>query len=204
MVFLDAVCDIWPGDWGQFLAGLVSGLIATIIGTIIGIFGPFYLQSVNERKNKKKRASQYLLDVKKELEGMKGQFEAIKTTDIYISPIKTPVWDSLINTNEIQLLSLLKYKDNTFNTVNLTKQLFQIYDLINEYNLWWNMCAQGAVVGARKPDDLGSIIVFINKLKSKLLCDNAEDKEYQKSIKYILDLIEKIKLHNSDKAQGDA
>ena len=200
MLLSNMLSNVWPGNWEQF----ISGLVASIIGTIIGIFGPFYLQSVHERKNMKRRAIQCLRDVKKELEGMKEQFGAIKATDIYLSPIKTPVWDSLININGIQLISMLKHKDKTLNSVNLTKQLFQIYDLINEYNLWWNMYAQGAVVGARTQDDLDSIIKFIDKSKKKLLCENAEDKEYQKSIKYTLDIIDKIKLLNSDKAQGDA
>ena len=203
-MFLTAVCGIWPGDWEQFLSGLVSGLIATIIGTVIGIFGPFYLQSVSERRNKKDRAVQYLSDIKKELRGMKAQFDAINDKDTYLSPIKTPVWDSLINTNGIQLFSMLKYKDKTSDYINLTKQLFQIYDLINEYNLWWNMYAQGVVVGAQSEDALEPIKKFFNKLKIKLFCENADDIRYQESIKYTLDLIEKIEILNSDKTKGDA
>lgn len=199
MMFLNATCSICPGDWGQFWSGLVSGLIATIIGTIIGIFGPFYLQSRHERKNKRDRAIQNLLDLKEELEGLKKQFSDIIVTQLYLSPIRTPVWDSLINTNEIQLFSMLKYKSKTSDPVNLTKQLFQIYDSIAEYNLWWNMYAQGAVVGSRTQTDLDSIMRFIDKSQKKLLCENKQDKKYQESVKYTLEMIEKIEALNSGK-----
>ena len=189
---------VWLGDWTQFL----SGLVATIIGTIIGIFGPFYLKSINDRRNKRNRAIQCLHDIKKELMGINEQFGAIKDTDIYISPIKIPVWDSLINTNEIQLLYMLKTK--LLNTTDLTKQIFQIYDLIGEYNLWWNMYTQGAVVGARAQKDLSSIKAFIETSKTILLSEDANDKEYPKSIKFTLEIIEKtLKLFNTDKDKGD-
>lgn len=173
-------------NWPQHLVEL----FITIIGTIIGIFGPFYVQSNNEKKNKKKQAIQYLKDIRKELKGVKKQLEAIKDTDIYLSPIKTPLWDSLINTNEVQLLKTLKHKDKTFSSTNLTKQLFQIYDLINEYNLWWNMYTQGAVVGARTQEELTSIITFIENSKKNLLCNDAHRNEYFISINSTLTTIE--------------
>lgn len=187
MLLADAVLNLWPGNWDQF----ISGLVATVIGTLIGIFGPFYLQSLHERKNKGKKAMQYLHDIQDELFGIRKQFGGIKESDIYLSPIKTPVWDSLINTNEIQLLSILHHKGgNGSNVVSISRQLFQVYDLIKEYNLWWNMYTQGAVVGARTESDLNSIKTFINQSKNKLLCQDKGDVNYQESINYTLDLIE--------------
>lgn len=174
-------------NWSQHLVEL----FITIIGTIIGIFGPIYVQSSNEKKNKKKQAIQYLKDIKKELKGVKEQLEDIKDTDIYLSPLKTPLWDSLINTNEVQLLKILKYNDKSFSDTDLTKQLFQIYDLISEYNLWWNMYTQGAVVGARTQEELTSIITFIENSKKKLLCSDTYRYEYFISINSTLKTIEK-------------
>ena len=193
MLFSNILSTVWPGNWEQF----VPSLVATIIGTVIGIFGPFYMQSVHERCNKKIKAIQCLSDIKKELNEQKEQFTAIQDSDIYLNPIRTPVWDSLINTNEIQLLYLLKNKDKTSSSINFVKQLFQIYDLINEYNLWCNMYTQGAVVGARSEDELLSIKVFIDELKKKLLCENVDKKGYEKSIKYTIEIIEKIEQFNS-------
>ncbi len=174
-------------NWSQHLVEL----FISIIGTIIGIFGPIYLQSSNEKKNKKQQAIQYLKDIKKELKGVKEQLEDIKDTDIYLSPLKTPLWDSLINTNEVQLLKILKHKDKSFCSTDLTKQLFQIYDLISEYNLWWNMYTQGAVVGARTQEDLTSIITFIENSKKNLLCSDTDRYEYFISINSMLETIEK-------------
>lgn len=176
--------NIWPGDWSQFLAGFVA--------TIIGIFGPFYLQSRIEKSNKKNRALHYLYDIKSELLSIKEQLLAVQKTDIYISPIKTPMWDSLINTNEIELLSLLKSKTTEPTMPKLTKQIFQIYDLIKEYNSWWNMYSQGAVVGSRSQAELGSIEVFIDELKQKLLCE----KNYSNSILNTLDIIDAVVRQN--------
>ena len=180
--------NIWPGDWSQFLAGLVA--------TVIGIFGPFYLQSIIERRNKRQRAIQYLNDIKKELKSIKEQLLAVQTTDIYINPIKTPMWDSLINTNEIQLLSLLNIKRIGSNVANPTKQIFQIYDLINEYNSWWNMYSQGAVVGSRSQKELESIKAFVDQLKFKLLCKEKNDENYSKSILSTLDVIDSVLRQN--------
>ena len=186
MLLADTFLNLWPGNWDQF----ISGLVATVIGTLIGIFGPFYLQSLHERKNKRKKAMQCLHDIQDELSGLQEQFNGIKESDIYLSPIKTPIWDSLINTNEIQLLSILNHRCVKGTRVaKISKQLFQVYDLIKEYNLWWNMYTQGAIVGARTENELIPVKTFINQSKEKLLCEDESNANYQESIKYTLNLI---------------
>lgn len=180
--------NIWPGDWSQFLACFVA--------TIIGIFGPFYLQSLIEKRNKKRRAIQHLHDIKKELMSINEQLLAVQMSDIFINPVKTPLWDSLINTNETQVFSLLNSKIAGSTISNFTKQIFQIYDLISEYNSWWNMYSQGAVVGSRSKEELKSIKVFIDQLKKKLVCDNKDDENYSKSVLNAIDVIETILKQN--------
>ena len=175
--------NIWPGDWSQFLASIVA--------TVIGIFGPFYLQSVSEKRGKKKRAIQFLRDIDSELNDVARQLRSVGN-DIYINPIKTPMWDSLINTNEIQLFPLLKSKKNSNNMSNLTKQLFRIYGYIGEYNSWWNMYSQGAIIGARSKEELKSIKSFIDQTQQRLLCEKKDDKDYSKSIRNTLDIIEDV------------
>lgn len=179
--------NICPGDWTQFL----SGLMATIIGTLIGIFGPFCLQAKENHKHEKHRALEYLHDINQELNEVKLQFMRIKDANLYLSPIKTPLWDSLINTNEIHLLSLLKIKKE-ITSKNLIKQLFQVYDLIKEYNLWWSMYAQGAIIGERKKDDLQPIQSFFEETQKKLLCTDKKNDEYNQSINYALDIINEV------------
>ena len=187
--------DLWPGDWSQFLSELVA--------TIVGIFGPFYLQFLSEQKRKRNNAIKYLCDIKKELIDINRQLTSIKETDIYLNPVKIPVWDSLINTNEIQILSTLNKKKQS-NTIYITKQLFQTYDLINEYNLWWNMYTQGAVVGARSQEDLTSIKVFTDKLKKNILCKNPIKEEYHSSIDQALRMIDiTLKLYIKENKKGD-
>ena len=198
MLLYNILSNILPGNWDQF----ISGLVATIIGTLLGIFGPFCIQSAHERKNKNRKAIQYLHELKVELKGLEGQFEAIKDSNIYLSPIKTPVWDSLINTNEIQLLSMLKCKKKSLKLIKPINQLFQIYNLIDEYNQWWNMYAQGAIVGARSKSELNSIKKFIDRSKEKLLCTDINNEEYEKSIKYTVSLIEEIEQLNSRKGEA--
>lgn len=186
-----SISDVFPGDWQQF----VSSLVATIIGTLIGIVGPFYVQSILEKKEKRKKAVGYLRDIKKELEDVKQQFNSIKKTDLYLSPIKTPLWDSLINTNQIKLLSTLRVKKTGFALATFTKQLFQIYDWIGEYNSWWNVYVNGAIVGARTKEDLSAISEFINESQEHLLCEDKNNQNYHKSINFALDIINDLLNH---------
>lgn len=208
-MLINAFCEIWPGDWTQFWSGLISGFISglftTIIGTLIGVFLPFYKQSKNERDNKRERAVNCLRDILDEIADIKNQLQKINDNSglIYFYPIKTPVWDSLINTNETQLLSLLKNKDKTFDSQNFTKQIFQLYNLVNEYNSWWNIYTQGAVVGARNKDDLESIKKHIVRLKNMLLCENETDNQFLNSISYTSKMIEET-LKSFENTKGGA
>lgn len=120
----------------DFLINFFISLFSTSIGCFLAIFLTKKYDSKKEDKEKKLLCS----NIKIELEKIKRQIIDIKTTTdrIYINPIKTPFYDSLINTNKSNLLMSYSwfYCTNKNLQSESLQDVIEIYEYINEFNKW--------------------------------------------------------------------
>lgn len=200
-------------DWRQFIPSLIA--------TIIGIFGPFWIQSMIEKWNKKKAALKMISQIKGELKDIVGDIKQLGDNKRYIDPIKTPIWTGIQNTNEGSLLTILRKKAKSGNkqkrgqqevaNQNVTadvsnraktdwyKAVYSTYGLIDELNKWWNLYSEQRTAG-RAPEDLQTVKNCINDLENTL-CSTAE--EEKESIQYVLHLLDDVLAENKYKELSD-
>ncbi len=126
---------IFPTDWAQF----IPSLIATIVGFLLALL---FQQILYNAITGRKKAKAQIIKIKNELSDIVREITLIideetenQTTLAYIDPIKTPVWDAVLNTNELQLIS--DYLDKSRKKVliedksDILTKIFGLYGLIN-------------------------------------------------------------------------
>ena len=118
--------SIWNGiDWSQF----IPTLIATFIGFALAILGSYLYDNYkdkNERKTIIANLHSELEEMKSELSRIANTLTETDSTTLWISPLKTYIWDSTAANNKLGLLSNQSwYKD-----------LLVIYHTVHEYNSW--------------------------------------------------------------------
>lgn len=129
-------------DWKQFVPSLIA--------TFVGIFVPFWVQSGREKKQHRKDALLKVEQIITELNKVKEDILSISPTSLNINPLKTPIGDSLLNSNEMQLLAdlqryYLKKSEKRGNKTGIRedidwyKLIFEVYSVLSEYNHWWNL-----------------------------------------------------------------
>ncbi len=202
-------------DWRQFIPSLVA--------TIIGIFGPFWIQSMIEKVNKKKAALKMICQIKRELKDIAKEIKKLEDNKRYIDPIKTPIWTGIQNTNEISLLTILRKKkkkankqkseqlesvtqndivdENNKPQSDWYKAVYSIYGLIDEFNKWCNLYSEQRTAGRPQNDpDIKTVKNCINDLENTL-CSLSDD-EYE-SIQYVLNLLDNVLTENKCKEQSE-
>lgn len=130
-------------DWSQF----IPALIATCLGCTLAIF----FTSCYDRRNYEKEKKEALQNIINELEKVKNEVNSIRAkTDynsyFYLSPLKTPFFDSLIHVKKLVLLTetaLQKGNETAQQKGNETVQqngnaesILLLYEYISEYNAW--------------------------------------------------------------------
>ena len=99
-------------------------LFITICGFIFALWNERRLE---EKKNKKDTIELKKL-LKDELQRILESLETLNVSYLESQPIKTPMWESVINTGHLSLLD--------FST---REALFRVYNRIKEYNSWANI-----------------------------------------------------------------
>lgn len=114
-------------DWSQF----IPSIIATCLGCTLAIF----FTSCYDRRNNKKEKTEVLQNVISELEKVKNEVSSIRAKTghskyFYLSPLKTPFFDSLIHVKKLVLLTETVSKSTNKESILL------LYEYIVEYNAW--------------------------------------------------------------------
>ena len=104
-------------DWSQFL----PSIIATFVGFVLALTGQWFLGYVK----KSKEANELKSHIAEELNSLKIDLEQLVSTSLDVQPLKTPIWNALINAGQVALLD-----------TNIREQLFRVYNTIQEFNSW--------------------------------------------------------------------
>lgn len=96
-------------DWSQF----GPSVLATVIGFCLAIvFQQFVYELLKNKILNNIKAKNIVIDIKKELERIAEVLNSLNNGIIYVDPIKIPVWEGILNTNEFELL--LRFKKAKF------------------------------------------------------------------------------------------
>ena len=159
-------------DWKQFIPSLIA--------TFVGIFVPFFIQARVEKTHKLSEAVQRIEKIIAELSGIADKIIKLNYEQIHLYPIKTPVWDGLLNTNEMLLISNMQNKKKRKKNKNNVEEnqehdwynmIYKIYGIIDEYNKWWNLYTEKLFLHD-KDVVLEPILTQLKKLKM-ILCFNS-------------------------------
>lgn len=178
-------------------------LIITFIGFGLALKG----EDEREKRGEIESALQCIVDIKNELAEVRKQLDN-DNIDIenkcYIDPLKTPVWDGLIYTNKLQLLTKLKQTmEKKGKSVYWYKQLFEIYDYINEFNKWSNLFTEkyfdlminNEINNSEKIISISeSIINSLIQIKNKLLANNINCNNDNCCLDNIISILDNLKL----------
>lgn len=130
-------------DWSQF----IPSLIATCLGCTLAIF----FTSCYDRWNYEKEKKEALQNIINELEKVKNEVNSIRAkadynSYFYLSPLKTPFFDSLIHVKKLVLLiETVPQKGNktvppdgneTAPKNGNEESILLLYEYIVEYNAW--------------------------------------------------------------------
>jgi hypothetical protein len=115
--------------WEYFFDFLV-GLLATGVGVFLAL----YAQMLYERYKQNKETEEIKIKIKKELEEAIETIKDISTrsSEIFLSPIKTPVFKAYVNSTKVTLLDKYQWYNN----------LLIVYKYIDDLNLWHNLKAE--------------------------------------------------------------
>ena len=147
-IFKEMFCEM---DWKQFIPSLLA--------TFVGIFVPFYIQGRQSKFHRRNDAIRRVNQIIEELSDLKNKIlsredEALNKGTVFINPLRLPIGDGLLKTNEMYLLSdLQKYiyrkfkrkrnrESNFLMSSDWYKMIFEIYSDISTYNILWNKCAE--------------------------------------------------------------
>lgn len=160
-------------DWSQF----VPSVLATLIGFILAIvFQQYLYEKIKDFILNRRRIKSQIRKLKDELTKEVMNL-CLDIESLYIDPIKTPVWDGVLNTNEIRLLGdYFKSKEKKLTSrfgqpngkpLDICENLFIVYGLISEYNKWWNLYSEQCATGC-KEDVLSNIVKFLHDSEKTL------------------------------------
>ncbi|MDE7163826.1 MAG: hypothetical protein K2O04_00160 [Clostridiales bacterium] len=179
-------------DWSNFLPQFLPNLCATLVGFILAIlFQQLVYELIKAKITNGTKIKNQLHKLLSEFENINNEYKKINHKLVYIEPIKTPVWDGLINTNELFLLSKydkkrIKNEKDKKEEMGLYNKLFTFYGLISEYNKWWNLYTTQLAAG-RKNTELQPIYDCIRSLETRLF-ENGEISKLIILIKKILNI----------------
>ena len=172
-------------DWTEFIPNLIA--------TFVGIFMPFFIQVRVEKSQKHDEAIHRIENIKTELTDIANIMIKLNYNQIHIDPIKTPIWDGLVNTNELLLIANapekkkyrkgIQCKNEATHEVDWYTLIYKIYGMIDEYNKWWNLYTEKLFLHD-KDVVLEPILKQIKELKM-ILCYNsfADPSERLKALK---------------------
>ena len=150
-----------PIDWSQF----IPTMIATFVAFMLTLLGTYLYDMYKDNEQKKA----FLINLRKELEDIQRELGNINRlledgtcSSIWVVPLKTYIWDSIIENNKASLISdEYWYKD-----------LLAIYHMAREYNSWHllrtEIILQGLCKGNRDDDITDGIIKLKEELESKI------------------------------------
>ena len=129
--FSDVISTI---DWSQF----IPSLIATFLGCVLAI----YFTHLYSKSEQKKEQAEIEKNIIAELKSIKFTItNEYKVDKLYLNPIKTHYYDSLINAQKINLLAtntkfdvISQKEDNTSDLCTI----LDFYSAIDEFNRWNN------------------------------------------------------------------
>lgn len=164
--------DMFPNmDWKQFIPSLIA--------TFVGIVVPFLIQAKVEKRHKNSDALQRLEKIKTELSKIASQIIELNNNHVHLDPIKTPVWDGLVNTNEMLLIAdLQKKKKGREENDDWYNMIYSLYGIIAEYNEWWNLYTEKLFLH-NQGVTLEPILNQLKKLKI-VLCFNSFEGDARK------------------------
>lgn len=198
-------------DWVQFIPSLIA--------TFVGIFVPFLVQRRKDNANRIKEAVQHLENIKEEMTStVKKGIEEIRAENferVHLTPIETPIWTGLLNSNGVIVLSDLRKhlaklnkKKNQNSNANVRdddwyERIFMVYGSVDKYNQWWNLYTDkvfddadkvhGAAKSVKNIED--GIIELSEKLCNDYVSAQEDAKKAvipQENIPYLITLIELV------------
>ena len=160
-------------NWSNFLSQFLPNLCATLVGFFLALlFQQLVYDIIKLKISDRVKAEKRLGKLLEECDSMEKDYSKIDHKLAYIDPIKTPVWDGLINANELYILAnyekkRIKNENGAKTEINLYKKLFSVYGLISEYNKWWNLYSAQLALG-RNQKELEPITACISSLEDNL------------------------------------
>lgn len=141
----DFQCMMSP-DWSQFW----PSIIATVVGFLLAlIFQQLIYEAIKNGITNRFKAIKQIRKICDELYDIRDALKTMNYSNTYINPIRMPVWNAILNTNEIQSIADYfelknkkhKKQPNGIDSVDLYEKLFEIYAMIAEFNEWNNLRA---------------------------------------------------------------
>lgn len=176
---VQTIKGLWNPDWSQFW----PSIIATIVGFFLAIiFQQLIYEAIKDNITNRRKAISQIRKICDELDAIIESLSSLdskKTLDpqnkSYIDPIKTPVWDAILNTNEIQnITDYFDSKKRVPISIDLCKELFKLYALIAEYNEWNNFRTKQMLLSnaATTENDKDIVLEAICEVKQCILEDS--------------------------------
>lgn len=156
----------------QLFIEIVIGVGTTVLGFLLALKG----EANREEKKDVQDAKQYIKDIIDELKKLK-RINFISTSGArlyYIDPLKTPIWQGLINTNRLQLIAKLRQKkERICEDTSWYSELLILYDLIDEFNNFVNLYTENSfqtMITSTEIDDenIDSVISKLSALQDSL------------------------------------
>lgn len=104
-------------DWSQFL----PSMIATFVGFVLALLGQWLFLFFVKTNN----SHELIEHIVEELTNIKIDLEKFSCNSLDIQPLKTPVWNAVINAGQVALLD-----------TKMREQLFSVYNAVQEFNSW--------------------------------------------------------------------
>ena len=140
--------------WEYFFQ-LIIGITATTIGVFFGLF----LQKQHEQSRKNKEAEEIKEKIKIELGVARRTIETIRerNSELFLSPIKTPVFKAYVDLTKITLLAKYPWYD----------ELLNLYKHIDDFNAWHNIKTDKSNIG-----NLGKIDESLKAVENWIMDSN--------------------------------
>lgn len=228
MRYVSFIANCAASDWSQFWPSLV----ATLIGFVLAIvFQQIVYEKIKAVLFESNKAKKLLAEIKKELNDVCATLhrhgkeisdaENGKYAMFYVDPIKTPLFDGMLNENAFPYLT--KYKkarlsrnylksvnrDGLKRTrINVYNLILSVYDTIRDYNKWWNIYSESWASGndSKRMKDVANAIDSMEKnlcSKEPDLTDEEQCREL-KCNAYVLSQIIDCVLGNSGQYSAKA
>ena len=161
-------------DWSQFL----PSMIATFVGFVLALTGQWFFGYIK----KSKESDELKSHIAEELNSIKIDLEQFVSTSLDVQPLKTPIWNALINAGQVALLD-----------TNTREQLFRVYNTIQEFNSWCLVQTNYYFENEKYNELLTNELTL---LKAELL--NSENLPFSKSIILLAQTLNKRRKNNGN------